>query len=101
MAKRIKVTKTQAEWDLLNQRVKESGKRDFNTFMYVKLRELNTKFNQCPECVTVANGGVKIEKVHYISPDVYKTLTLIAFKMGVSPSTVVDKIILTPLLKLE
>lgn len=94
---KVRVNKTEGEWEIINQKIKSSGKRDFNTFMQSRLSEIATRFNNSPESITNA-AGRRIEKCHYVNPDIYKTLKLISFKMQISESTVVDKLIINPIL---
>ncbi len=95
--KRIKINKTEGEWLIINAHIKNSGKRDFNTFMQKKLFELSKKFNEDPESIPYI-GGDKTQKIHYINPETYKMLNMISFRMQLSESVVVDKLIITPLL---
>lgn len=95
--KRVKIKKTDGEWTAINKKI---NGRTFSSYVNSRIQKLNDDFKKCPECITPASGN-RIEKVHYVNPSVYESLTLISFKMGISASEVVDRFIINPLLQPE
>lgn len=97
--KRIKIFRTEGEFKFLESKVKELGKTDWHFYLRCELHKLQKKFNECPSCITPAEGGEKIEKVHYVSDDTYAMLQELATLMDKTPSVIVDEFIIMPLLR--
>lgn len=96
--KRIKIFRTKGEFDFIEERVKELGKTDWHFYMRCELHKLEKKFNECPNCITPAEGE-KVEKVHYVSDETYDMLLKLAKVMDKTPSLIVDEFIIMPLLR--
>ena len=84
---------------MIDSKIKElsNGRLDYSTFLHGRMRKLITTFNDCPDCITVAEGDKK-SRANRVSDDVYEKLTLISLKMKIDESTVIDRFIIQPLL---
>lgn len=94
---RISITRTQGEWDKINRRVIELGKPDLNTYLRSQIFKLQRKFDECPKCITPAEG-IMIQKKHYIPETAIETLFTIALKMKKPVGEIIDELIINPLL---
>lgn len=95
--KRVKLHRTAKEWDVVDQKVKESGKSNITSFIRSEVNKITSKYNECPLCVTVAEGQ-KLERTYFISPQSYDVLKQIAIKMRKPVASVIDDFIIAPLL---
>ncbi len=97
--KRIKIHRTEGEFIALDRIVKELGKPDLNTYLRSEIYKLEKEIKRCPECVTEAKGGVKQDRVHYISDDTYAVLLSISRRMQKPIASIIDDFIINPLLQ--
>lgn len=91
---RIRIQRTEGEWKEI---ISVIGSPDLNRFLQKEIEKLRKKFNECKECVTCA-GGEKIEKCHYTKDESYEFLNEVAKIMKKPVSTVVDELIINPIL---
>lgn len=75
----------------------EAGKEDLGQLLRIKITEFLLEYEECPDCKTKANGD-RTEKRPSVYNHQIKKLKKIGDKMGLSPSKVVDRLIIEPLL---
>jgi hypothetical protein len=95
----ISISKTAGEWEIINQKISESGKENLSEYIRGEVRKLQIKFRECPECITPATGGTAITKRPYIPIYYYAEIKLIALRMSIPVSSVIDELIISPLLQ--
>lgn len=95
--KRVKLYRTPAEWKIIERKIQESGKSDFSSFMRSEINKLTSRYNECPYCITVAEGD-KIEKACPLTDLSYDILKEISIKMQKPIASILDDFIITPLL---
>lgn len=95
--KQLSISKTKGEWELINKIVSDSGKKNLNDFLKCEVVKLKKQYDDCPQCITKANGR-KVEKRPYLPISIYCHLEILALKMKIPESAVVDKLIIQPLL---
>jgi hypothetical protein len=95
--KRVKLYRTPTEWRIIESKIKESGKSDFNSFMRSEINKLTSKYSECPLCVTVAEGD-KTERACPLTDPSYDILKEIAIKMQKPIASIIDDFIIAPLL---
>lgn len=94
MRYRAIIVRTEGEWKAIEQRINKS---DLNSYLRCELSKLNTKYKECPGCVTHADGELK-RKEYLIAADVYQTLELLSIQMKRPISTIIDNLLINPLL---
>lgn len=95
---RIFITKTKGEWEAVNIILSELRKRA-RLSKYVRNESLRLvrDFKECPNCITPADGD-KVKMQFLIPDNEYEELKLIAEKMKISVSSVIDDLVISPLL---
>lgn len=95
---RIFITKTEGEWDamaiILSELQKKAG---LASYVRHESSRLITDYKKCPYCITQAEGE-KVQKEFCIPDNEYEVLKLIAEKMKISVSSVIDDLVISPLL---
>lgn len=94
---RLSIRKTKGEWDIIGRVVSEKNKKDLGCFLRSEIIRLVKEFEECPDCITIAKGNPKTKRP-YIFIHQLKELEPIAKKMKVDVSTVIDRLIIAPLL---
>jgi hypothetical protein len=92
----LRLKKTKAEWEFLER----NNYKNLDRFLRSEIDKLVTKFNKCPNCISKA-GGEPVEKRPRIHRTQYEQIEIIAKKMKISPSRVIDRLIIAPLLMPE
>lgn len=92
--KRIKISRTEGEWEEILQYVPKS---DLNIFLKKEIEKLRKRYQTCTECVTVAEGK-RVCKFHYPDQDSHDFLNQLSEIMKKPISTVVDELIINPIL---
>lgn len=95
--RRIKLYRTAAEWEIIRDRIKETGKSELNAYIRSEINKIMIKYNECPLCVTPAKGNKK-QKVYCINPEAYEMFQEISKKMGKPVASIIDDFIIAPLL---
>lgn len=95
---RLKLSRTSAEWAIIERKIKESKKKDLNTFLCAEISKLIKNGNKLLEIPEVEEDEKKICKVHYLSDHSYEVLKRISVKMKRPVSSIVDQLIINPLL---
>lgn len=95
---RVTIVKTNREWKIIEKRISELGSKDYNRYLHKKIASLIEDYKKCPECINNFLLGKKSIRQKTLSFDFYKILSEISENTGVPISTIVDKVIITPLL---
>jgi hypothetical protein len=98
MDKMLFLTKTQGEWEAIEDAIRKMGKKNLNTFIIGEVRRLGNAYTECPNCITKASGKKKCKRPK-ISIESYKKIEKISIQMGVPVSNVIDILIILPLLQ--
>jgi hypothetical protein len=96
--KTISIRRTTAEWKLLSAKVAEAGKEDLGQLLRIKIAEFISEYENNPGRTTKAKGR-RTEKRPSVYTDQIDKLRKIGDKMDLSPSTIVDRFVIEPLLK--
>jgi len=97
----IQITRTEGEWDLILKKIRIGSEKDtqaVSRYIRREVLKIKTRMEVVPESVTWM-GGPKIDKRFYIDNPIMDDIKLIALKMKVSEQTVIDRLIITPLLQ--
>lgn len=100
MEKQLKplfINKTEGEWKLIQEKILLSGKKDLSVFIRSEIRKLKNSCENFPHQITCADGEKKTKRP-YIPIEQYNEIEIIAKKMKVDVSTVIDHLIISPLL---
>jgi len=100
-SKQIQITRTEGEWDLIIKKLCPAGEDQLKAISRHIRREvlkIKNRMNEVPESVTWM-GGKKVEKRPYIDNSIIEDIKRIAITMQVSEQTVIDRLIITPLLQ--
>lgn len=95
--KPLYISKTQQEWDIITKKIYELGKKDLSVFIRSEVRKLKDQY-QSNEKNHQRSTGTKIEKRPYIPEDSYEKLKVLSDQMQIPVSSVVDRLIIQPLL---
>lgn len=99
-AKRIAISRTQGEWEIIEERAILIGRPNLASHMRSELYKIAKIYSRCPTCVTPSSGE-KIRKEFPVYPDIYDALCSLSSLMKIPISTIVDRLILQPLLMPE
>lgn len=94
----ISIVKTEGEWTVILGKIAELGKKDFSVFIRSEVRKLGSAYTKCPKCVSRASGEKKTKRP-YIPNELHKKLKEISRQMKIPISSVVDNLIILPLLQ--
>ncbi len=95
---RVYITKSFREWQVIEKRISELGSKDFPTYLSKKISSLCDDFTSDPQAVCDALFGEKIQRQQRVSSNYAETMENIALMTGIPMSTIVDRLIITPLL---
>jgi len=96
---KLSISKTNGEWISIEERLSELNyENDLPGFLRNRINALIKKHNDCPSCVTPADGSSPITKRPYIYRTQLPELEQIAKKMNIDISTLIDKLIISPLI---
>ena len=96
--KTISIRRTGTEWKILEKKVKDSGKDDLGHLLRSKIAEFISEYNECPDCKTKAKGK-RTERRPSIHCGQIIKLIKIGNEMDLKVSTLVDRLIIEPLLR--
>jgi hypothetical protein len=96
--KRVKLLRTATEWELIEKKISESGKSNFNAFMRSEINRIKLKYEECKLCVTPAEGD-RIQKEHFLDEETYKMFEEISKRMRKPVASVINDFIIAPLLR--
>lgn len=95
--KQLSVSKTKGEWSLIQEKVIAAGKKDLNAYIRCEAMKIKKAFKKNPSWVTYAKGE-RIEKRPYLPLSMYEDLDIIAMQMKIPVSTLIDRLIIEPML---
>ena len=94
---RVRIMRTEGEMIAIDKKIKELGKKDLHSYLYGEIAKLEKKFLENPKLITAATGDTEYF-YHCVSPTTYNTLKRIAALKDRSINSVVEDLIITPLL---
>lgn len=94
---RISLLRTNGEWDRINDHISQDCNTDWSKFWNKRIAVLKENYRKCPSCVTCADGD-KVTKILNFTEEQYKLLEAIAFQMKKPVASVIDELIISPIL---
>ncbi len=88
------------EWKVFDKRIKELGTRNtFHTYLHNKMQSLSKDYKQCPDCIleSLSDKGTE-KKRHHVPLDIYEVFDEISKKSKIPITTIIDRLIIAPLL---
>lgn len=70
----------------------------FHNYVNKKMYSLATDYKDCPECILDSLIDRKVPMQHYVNKDLYKVFNEISKKSKLPVATIVDRLIIAPLL---
>lgn len=95
MSEKLYISRTKKEWETIEQKLSQIGKSDLASFINRKVYQLEKEYKKCPQCVCEIVEDRKQKKISVSYP---KVLQKISVKTGKPISTVLDRLIIEPLL---
>lgn len=108
--KQIDLRHYQTEWDIIHKRISELNIRKsktnkakvqlFHNHLRNKIKLLGNDYKECPECIleSLKDKNKKIVIRHLIDLSVYKPFKEISKKSKVPVTTIIERLIIAPLL---
>jgi len=96
--KQLSISKTAGEWELIERKIAESGRKDLNHYIRCESIKIKNAFRNNPTSITNARGGDKIEKRPSLSTTTYNDIEKIAILMKIPVSVLIDRFIINPIL---
>lgn len=108
--KQIDLRHYQTEWDIIHKRIAELKKRNnksnkakvqfFHNHLRNKIRLLAKDYKECPDCIleALADKNKKIPIRHLIDLEVYEPFIEISEKSKIPITTIIERLIIAPLL---
>lgn len=96
-SKEIRLNHTIGEWQYLEELIKREKKCDLHNYLNREISRLKTKNEECPLCISPADGRKKSRK-HRVPSEIYQGILQLSARMGKTPGTIIDEFILNPLL---
>lgn len=96
--KPICIVKTEGEWKEIEKTINDMGRKNLNSFIRVEVNKLGNAYAECPNCVSKASGK-RTYKRPKISIESHKKIERLAKQMKLPVSTVIDILIILPLLR--
>lgn len=94
---RIYLTRTAKEWQLIEKRLQELGKKNLTLYLRSKIPLLDKEFKNCPDCIC-SSFDTKVQKQQYISAEQFEILQRISVVSKIPENVIVNKLIIEPLL---
>jgi hypothetical protein len=95
--KQLSIRRTEWEWQIIEEKIYSSGKESLTSFIRAEAVRLKKDFTNYP-LDKIPEECTKIEKRPYLPVGLYQSLEEIASKMNIPVSTLIDRMILDPLL---
>lgn len=93
---RIICSYTKREWILIEHQIKLLGKKSVLNYLMSEIKMMDTEFENL---TAVTSSFSNVEKRQYYPPDeTQEILEKLSKKMNIPPSTLVSRLLLTPLL---
>jgi hypothetical protein len=96
-SRQIYILRTEGEWELAEKHVIEHHYGDLHSYLRREISRLKNKYQECDVCVSAAMGSVKRLR-HNIPIEIYDALQPLAERMHKPISTIIDHMLITPLL---
>lgn len=96
-SKKVFISRTQREWDAIENKLKEIGRNNLNSYIRGQISLLERQYADCPSCVCTSVGK-RIQKPFTVQPTPFKTLDKVSLKTGIPVSTIIDRLIIDPLI---
>lgn len=93
----VKLVRTQGEWDSIDKLLSDAGDNGWCEFLKKNISLLRDQYRKCPTCITPANGDKKKRCID-LNEGQYKLLEAIAFQMKKPVASVIDELIISPIL---
>lgn len=95
----IDLRRNTREWKVFNKRIKElNSQNDFSRYLNNKTMSLIKDYNSCPECILKSLEIYTKKKRHHIPNELYDVLIEISEKSTVPIATIINLLIVQPLL---
>jgi hypothetical protein len=104
MSKRLKrsdrasISKTEREWKIIDRRIRELGSNSYNSYLNKRISSLCNDFIESPQSVCDALKSETSIRQKRIPEMYHDALYNISVMSGVPISTIIDRIIVQPLL---
>lgn len=95
--KRIFISLTEREWEVLDERIQNLKKADVGSFLRSEIPKLKQRFDECPECITYAAGKPQ-ERTLFITDQSFNSLQEIKSITGRPIASTIKDLIFKPLL---
>lgn len=93
-ATKLSISKTSGEWMVIQRRLQELNKKNLSFYIQGEIWKMKSKLTECPDCIAPSNEDVTpIVKRPYIRTSAYDDMMIIALKINVPPSVIVDHIV--------
>lgn len=96
-SKRISLLRTEGEWNHISRLLLDQNNTDLHAWLHREISRLSNKYADCEICITPANGVTKSFR-HNIPTHIYNKLIPIALKMRKPVATLIDDLLIMPLL---
>lgn len=96
---RIFLTRTEKEWELIEKRLNEISRSTIHAYINTRISMLEKEYGGSPGGVYF--GGGKKTRKFYITPSQFEILSKISENTGLHESTIVNKLIIEPLLVIQ
>jgi hypothetical protein len=100
-SKQVSISRTEGEWNLILKKIcppQEDQLKAISRHIRREVLKVKTKLSEMPDSV-IWMGGPTIVKRPYIDNAIIEDIKHIALIMDVSEQTVIDRLIITPLLQ--
>lgn len=106
--RRINLSRYKREWKIIFEKIdelrasnqklsKKEMKSYFHNYVNKKMHSLYKDYTDCPDCV-LGSLEKRIKMQHYVNNNLYKMFDEISKKSNLPIATIVDKLIINPLL---
>lgn len=95
--KRIYISRTAKEWELIDKRIKDLNKSNIHSFLRSSLSRLEKDFNICEHCIC-SSVGPNMQRQIYIAPEQFEILNKISIVSELPEGIIVNQLIIQPLL---
>ncbi len=100
-SKQIFITRTQGEWDFIKNKLAADGNNPLEKLsLHIRkeVLKVKNKLKEVPDEFSDIKGGNVAIRPHLPNP-IIKDIQLIALQIGVTENVLIDRLIITPLLK--
>lgn len=94
---KIYISRTKREWNAIEKKLEELGRKDFSSYVRGSLLLLKKQYKDSPSSVCTAVEK-RIQRPQRIPEEYFEMLDVISLRTGLPVSTIVDRLIIDPLL---